>query len=557
MGSFNEICALSGLQIQPSTKVKCVFLTQNPYVACGQQFARRGCYHYDQWFLRTVPIDGVYYDYGRAEYDHNYLTELIEKQFSEDIVVTPWGHNKYHSHGVFDNSSIEELFKLASQGRLRVYDSGRERHKIQPLPCGYPTWQRIRQLIVDFDLEFMDSKGEESYNAQDISPGVVFVSFNSYGDNKEKLEKINEILIGQHYSESEIMDNKKIVIFGSQNPTISKLKCLAKELLPNMDVVQNAENAEQADVLDVIKNDTTKIVIISSTALHVNLIRKDRKDIFLIAFHATNGKTSQEQYLEGLNLCKKASCNLVFVYDFKTLLKMVVVPEENKYHETTDWDEALRGLMEIVFYRSHLTFTRSTLVDGEPIPWSSDLIPNSLKTVVNYCIGKNAYKPFNGVTAGHFACKLNNTTFLTSIRKTNFNDLDKNGLVKIVTDGPDTVLAYGAKPSVGGQSQRIVFHDHPGLDCILHFHCEKKDRSLVPVVSQREFECGSHQCGQNTSNGLKQFGNIWAVYLDQHGPNIIFNRNINPQELIDFIEANFDLSTKTGGFVSVNHEISN
>lgn len=143
--------------------------------------------------------------------------------------------------------------------------------------------------------------------------------------------------------------------------------------------------------------------------------------------------------------------------------------------------------------------------------------------------------------------------FLTSIRRTNFNDLPKNGLVKIVTDGPDTVLAYGAKPSVGGQSQRIVFRDHPDVDCIVHFHCPIRSDSQVPSVSQKEFECGSHECGHNTSDGLRKFGNLYAVYLDNHGPNIVFNRNIDPHEVIQFIQSNFDLSEKTGGFVSTNH----
>jgi hypothetical protein len=68
-------------------------------------------------------------------------------------------------------------------------------------------------------------------------------------------------------------------------------------------------------------------------------------------------------------------------------------------------------------------------------------------------------------------------------------------------------------------------------------------------VSQREFECGSHQCGKNTSNGLRQFGNLSAVYLDNHGPNIVFHHDISPQEVIDFIEANFNLEGKTGGYM--------
>lgn len=196
------------------------------------------------------------------------------------------------------------------------------------------------------------------------------------------------------------------------------------------------------------------------------------------------------------------------------------------------------------------SFNRSTVVDGELIPWESDLIPDALRTVVNHCINFNAYKPFRGATVGHFACKVNENTFLTSVRKSNFNDLSKNGLVKITTDGPDSVIAYGAKPSVGGQSQRMIFHNHKDYDCIVHFHVEKRKDSLIPIVSQREFSCGSHECGINTSNGLKQFGNLSAVYLDNHGPNIVFHRSINPQEVIDFIEDNFDLDQKTGGYVS-------
>jgi hypothetical protein len=68
--------------------------------------------------------------------------------------------------------------------------------------------------------------------------------------------------------------------------------------------------------------------------------------------------------------------------------------------------------------------------------------------------------------------------------------------------------------------------------------------------------CGSHQCGQNTSRGLQKFGNLYAVYLDQHGPNVVFNRTVDPKEVIDFIEENFDLEDKTGGPVSlkVSHE---
>ncbi len=289
----------------------------------------------------------------------------------------------------------------------------------------------------------------------------------------------------------------------------------------------------------------------------ISTIRTGRKDIFLVGFKATCGATKQEMYEKGLRLCKEGSCNLVVVNDTKTRFGMVISPEEASYpvqpdgtHGTSDRAELLREVVDMAWYRSHLTFTQSTVVEGKPVAWQNPRVPASLRAVVDHCIKGRAYKPFGGKTVGHFACRLSDTEFLTSIRKSDFNRLAEIGLVYVKTDGPDTVLAYGAKPSVGGQSQRIVFKDHPGFDCIAHFHCPLRPDypDDIPVKSQREVECGSHACGAQTSAGLRQFGGLKAVMLDQHGPNIIFPSSINPQEVIDFIERNFDLSLKTGGY---------
>ena len=282
----------------------------------------------------------------------------------------------------------------------------------------------------------------------------------------------------------------------------------------------------------------------------VSQIRKTRKDIFLVAFKTTAGATKQEMYEKGLRLCKEASANLVLVNDVKTRWNMIVTPEEAAYSETDDRNEVLKELVDMAYYRSHLTFTRSTVIDGKPVSWNDERVPESLRQAVNFCIKHDAYKPFGDSTVGHFAHKLSDTEFLTSIRKSNFNKLNEVGLVYVRTDGPDTVIAYGSKPSVGGQSQRIIFNDHKGMDCVLHFHSplRKNNPDKIPVVSQREVECGSHQCGKNTSDNLKQFGNLKAVMLHQHGPNIVFNKNINPQEVVDFVERNFDLTQKTGGY---------
>jgi len=225
---------------------------------------------------------------------------------------------------------------------------------------------------------------------------------------------------------------------------------------------------------------------------------------------------------------------------------MIITPEQARYHVTVDREAALVGLVDMITARSKGTFTRSTVVQGESVDWNSDLIPNNLRHVVNHCINKGAYKPFNGSTVGHFAVKVNNNEFITSKRRVNFNHLHNVGMVRCKAEGNDKVIAYGAKPSVGGQSQRIIFREHPGMDCIVHFHCPPKPGVQLNTREQKQFECGSHECGKNTSDGLKDMGNgIKCVYLDNHGPNIVFNRNTDWRKVTDFIDANFDLSMST------------
>ncbi len=152
-------------------------------------------------------------------------------------------------------------------------------------------------------------------------------------------------------------------------------------------------------------------------------------------------------------------------------------------------------------------------------------------------------------------------TRLKSDQNHGMNLIPKKKIVKQIRENRKDIFLVafkttsGAKPSVGGQSQRIIFNEHNDYDCIVHFHCPIKPTSDVPVVSQREYECGSHECGQNTSNGLKRFGNLSAVMLDEHGPNIVFHHSIVPTEVIDFIKENFDLSDKTGGLVEINKQL--
>lgn len=289
-------------------------------------------------------------------------------------------------------------------------------------------------------------------------------------------------------------------------------------------------------------------------------IRKERKDIFLVAFKTTTGATEDEMYLAGLKLMKGAHINLVLVNDVVTRMNMIVCPEEARYHVTKERVEALEGLVEMALMRSQATFTRSKVVEGVPgIGWDSPFISDSLRAVVEHCIKRGAYKPVKtrtrgDVTAGHFAVRGPDGKIITSKRWSNFNKLKETGMVMIEPRGRDEVIAYGGKPSVGGQSQRIIFSEHPEADNIVHFHCPLKSKPAdkISLRDQRPYECGSHECGKNTSDGLKPVEDgIWVVMLDNHGPNIVYRKDVPAERVINVIERNFDLNAKTGGSVGV------
>lgn len=391
----------------------------------------------------------------------------------------------------------------------------------------------------------------------------------AYGSTARKLEKLvkekfkaktNLILTrmaggGKHAPETN-EDIEKIVdnIVKDSNSMIVFFSCALTDWKP---ILADDKDGKSFDFgkdqrrFDSHENSCLKLYLRPAEKI-IKKIRTYRKDIFLVGFKTTFGASEQVMFEKGLRLLKTSHVNLVLVNDLKTHKNMIVTPEEATYSVTKNRDAALRELVDIAYHRSHLKFTQSNVIAGDLVAWNSSEVPASLRKIVNFCVEQNAYKEFNGATVGHFAHKIDDQNFLTSIRRSNFNTLYKTGLVRVKTDGPDTVLAYGAKPSVGGQSQRIVFNDHAGMDCIVHFHCPLLKSPLhdIPVVSQREFECGSHECGSNTSKGLKPFlnGQIKAIMLDNHGPNIIFNKNINPAIVKDFITNNFDLSKKTGGY---------
>ncbi len=295
----------------------------------------------------------------------------------------------------------------------------------------------------------------------------------------------------------------------------------------------------------------SKMMTLTPSQKVIGKIRKDRKDIFLVGFKTTAGADEDEMFESGLSLLKKNSCNLVVVNDTQTRTNMIVTPELTTYCVTKDRNQLVKELVEITVARASNKFTRTTIKDGIFLPWHSLGIPDVLQNVVDWCVENGAYEAFNNVTVGHFGFKPDPKmqSLYSSRRKKNFNNVADRDLV-LVDFQKDEQIAWGAKPSAGARSQYIVLSKFDDLNCIVHFHCPLKPTSKIPQVGaqrpQKLFECGSHQCGLNTADGMVRVNkNLAVVMLDKHGPNIVFSASARPEMVIDFIRENFDLTKRT------------
>jgi hypothetical protein len=197
MGSFNETCALSNINIGYGDKVKLLFLTESP------SEKSRGCYHTNKWFCRTPPINGTYDDYGRCKFEPDAISNLIEVMFDKDAVERPYGHNPYHDPPVIHGNGLAAYLNAAWEGRLYVHDT----YTCSPkeVPANFPTWRRVHDILqkagLPLQIEKKDTEGtggKKGYNAQPIARGVICLTWNAYEGEEKNLKKA-EKLLSEHY----------------------------------------------------------------------------------------------------------------------------------------------------------------------------------------------------------------------------------------------------------------------------------------------------------------------------------------------------------------------
>ena len=285
----------------------------------------------------------------------------------------------------------------------------------------------------------------------------------------------------------------------------------------------------------------------------IDSIRKERKDIFLVSFKATYGESFDETYKRGLAQLKRTSSNLVFANDIKKRASMIITPEEYPYIDNSR-EESVAKLSSMIFDRLNLNFHRTTVREGSTANlnklWENDCIPENFVRVLSACLHLKAYKEFRGKTAGHFGCKVTGKKYarVSSVRKVDHNNVFTDGVAKIFPQEDGSIVAEGAKPSVGEHTQSMIYERlGDKVDSIIHFHCPLKKGSPMHAYtrSQEAFECGSDECGLNTTEGMFEVAEgVWVVHLEGHGPNIAFSKDVDSKYVIKIIKDNWDLDKK-------------
>lgn len=114
-------------------------------------------------------------------------------------------------------------------------------------------------------------------------------------------------------------------------------------------------------------------------------IKDKRPDIFLVVFQTTSGLNPEEQKATALTLLKKTNANMVFAKDTATEWNMVVGSEQSVYHQTTDKEVALAGLVEMALHRSQAQILRAVLL-SQSAPQLPEEAASVFDEVSEFCV---------------------------------------------------------------------------------------------------------------------------------------------------------------------------
>jgi hypothetical protein len=278
MGSFNETCALSNLEIPYGTPVRLLFLVQNIYRSGSRNESKRGVHFYDQWVCRTPPLKGVYDDYGRAKLEDSPLIQIICDVFSEDVVERPMGFNYYHDPAVFKGRDLNHYLEAAWEGRLLV-----EGNPKPEVPPNWPTWVKVSDILKasKMPLQYGVDKG---YNAQPVRPGIVAVTFRSFEDTTKQLLRAKDILDAHYDSKVVYKWNNSdgcliVTVKGAfENPAIlSDIQSIERDLKIHPELMIGRDTPPQSVLAVMVREDVWQVFC--KIPLSVSIFHKKKRDL--------------------------------------------------------------------------------------------------------------------------------------------------------------------------------------------------------------------------------------------------------------------------------------
>ncbi len=186
MGSFSMICSASGLGIDHGTPVRCLLLTQSPYVKDDPRKA---------WIIRTPPLRAKYNDYGSIEDVHKddlTIAQLWLRGLREDVVVKGMGDNCYHDLAVAKDMDFKELLYALRAERVEVIQDKNFWHR--PIrgeavkDWVSPLMERIEKALTDTMADSVSRHGgEKKYVVDEPVPGMGRVRWGRYQHGEEHM----------------------------------------------------------------------------------------------------------------------------------------------------------------------------------------------------------------------------------------------------------------------------------------------------------------------------------------------------------------------------------
>lgn len=172
MGSFNAVCAISGLPIAERQRVRFLALTQSRYSSPAEHV----CHVSGRWQVRTPPIRARYNDYGSIKDIDEPLSltaRVFFESFAIDAIERGVGDNIYHDHAVRPHMSRTEWLQALFDGRVQVCDDLADKAFKDPpllarkMPKGVPTLTLVEHALRAAGLEV----GHGCYLVDEQAPG--------------------------------------------------------------------------------------------------------------------------------------------------------------------------------------------------------------------------------------------------------------------------------------------------------------------------------------------------------------------------------------------------